>query len=64
MGTNTNELSSAEETGVLIAGAGIGGLTAALALHAEGIRVTVIERVRQITPSEWASASSRTRCAN
>lgn len=45
-----NECSSAEETGVLIAGAGIGGLTAALALHAEGIRATVIERVRQIVP--------------
>lgn len=29
---------------VLIAGAGIGGLTAALALHARGIDVTVIER--------------------
>ncbi|MGB8939344.1 MAG: FAD-dependent monooxygenase, partial [Streptomyces sp.] len=43
-----NDLSSAEKTGVLIAGAGIGGLTAALALHAEGIKVTVIERVRQI----------------
>jgi 5-methylphenazine-1-carboxylate 1-monooxygenase len=29
---------------VLIAGAGVGGLTAALALHARGIDVTVIER--------------------
>ncbi len=29
---------------VLIAGAGIGGLTAALALHARGIDATVIER--------------------
>ncbi|MEU5999904.1 FAD-dependent monooxygenase [Streptomyces sp. NPDC047197] len=45
-----NELGSAEETGILIAGAGIGGLTAALALHAEGIRATVVERVRQIAP--------------
>src|SRR6185312_7853707 len=31
-------------TKVLIAGAGIGGLTAAIALHARGINATVIER--------------------
>jgi 2-polyprenyl-6-methoxyphenol hydroxylase-like FAD-dependent oxidoreductase len=35
---------------VLIAGAGIGGLTAALALHAAGIEVTVIEGVRELRP--------------
>ncbi|MGH3843451.1 MAG: flavin-dependent oxidoreductase [Pseudonocardiaceae bacterium] len=35
---------------VLIAGAGIGGLTAALSLHAAGISATVIERVREIRP--------------
>ncbi|MFC8127195.1 FAD-dependent monooxygenase [Streptomyces sp. NPDC057302] len=45
----TTALRSTEETGVLIAGSGIGGLTAALALHAQGIKVSVIERVRQIT---------------
>lgn len=35
---------------VCIAGAGIGGLTAALALHARGIDVTVIERTDLHTP--------------
>lgn len=36
--------------GVLIAGAGIGGLTAALTLHANGIEATVVERVRDPKP--------------
>ncbi|MFI0735379.1 flavin-dependent oxidoreductase [Streptomyces sp. NPDC021225] len=35
---------------VLIAGAGIGGLTAALSLHAAGIEATVIEAVRELRP--------------
>lgn len=35
---------------VLIAGAGIGGLTAALALHARGIESTVVERASQLRP--------------
>jgi 2-polyprenyl-6-methoxyphenol hydroxylase-like FAD-dependent oxidoreductase len=35
---------------VLIAGAGIGGLTTALALHARGIGSTVIERATQLKP--------------
>jgi 2-polyprenyl-6-methoxyphenol hydroxylase-like FAD-dependent oxidoreductase len=35
---------------VLIAGGGIGGLTAALALHAKGIEVTVFESVAEIKP--------------
>jgi 2-polyprenyl-6-methoxyphenol hydroxylase-like FAD-dependent oxidoreductase len=35
---------------ILIAGAGIGGLTAALALHRIGVSVTVIEAVRDIQP--------------
>lgn len=34
----------------LIAGAGIGGLTAALALHARGIRATVLEAAEEIRP--------------
>ena len=35
---------------VLIIGGGIGGLTAALALHAQGIRVRVAEAVRELRP--------------
>ncbi len=35
---------------VLVVGAGIGGLTAALSLHAAGIRTTVIESARKIRP--------------
>ncbi|POX38713.1 flavin-dependent oxidoreductase [Streptomyces sp. Ru73] len=35
---------------VLIAGAGIGGLTAALSLHAAGIGATVVESAREIRP--------------
>ncbi|MGK5643152.1 FAD-dependent monooxygenase, partial [Streptomyces sp. URMC 126] len=35
---------------VLIAGAGIGGLTAALSLHAVGIRPLVLEASREIAP--------------
>lgn len=35
---------------VLIAGAGIGGLTAALSLHAAGIEATVVESAREIRP--------------
>lgn len=33
---------------IVIAGAGIGGLTAALALHARGIRATVVESAREL----------------
>jgi 2-polyprenyl-6-methoxyphenol hydroxylase-like FAD-dependent oxidoreductase len=35
---------------VLVAGAGIGGLTAALSLHATGVAATVIESARDIRP--------------
>lgn len=37
-------------TEILIAGAGIGGLTTALALRARGISATVIERAREVRP--------------
>jgi 2-polyprenyl-6-methoxyphenol hydroxylase-like FAD-dependent oxidoreductase len=37
-------------TDVLIAGGGIGGLTAALALHARGIESTVLERASHLRP--------------
>ncbi|MDT5067768.1 MAG: 5-methylphenazine-carboxylate 1-monooxygenase [Mycobacterium sp.] len=39
-----------ESTEVLIAGAGIGGLTAALTLHAKGIQSTVIESAGELRP--------------
>src|SRR5882757_8812618 len=39
-----------KSTEVLIAGAGIGGLTAALTLHAKGVRSTVIESAHQLKP--------------
>src|SRR3981189_2908111 len=39
-----------KSTEVLIAGAGIGGLTAALTLHATGVRSTVIESAHQLKP--------------
>lgn len=35
---------------IVIAGAGIGGLTAALALHAHGLKATVLEAAREIRP--------------
>jgi len=35
---------------VVIVGAGIGGLTAALSLHEHGIRVRVVESVPQLQP--------------
>ena len=37
-------------TDVLIAGGGIGGLTAALTLHARGIESTVLERASHLRP--------------
>ncbi|AGB23350.1 2-polyprenyl-6-methoxyphenol hydroxylase-like oxidoreductase [Mycobacterium sp. JS623] len=37
-------------TDVLIAGGGVGGLTAALTLHARGIESTVLERASQLRP--------------
>ncbi|TDC98392.1 FAD-dependent monooxygenase [Actinomadura sp. 7K507] len=43
-------MSTSENAHVLIAGAGIGGLTAALALHAHGIEATVLENAREIRP--------------
>ena len=51
-------------TDVLIAGGGIGGLTAALALHARGIESTILERASNC--GRWASASTccRTRSAS
>lgn len=49
---------------VLIAGAGIGGLTAALSLHAAGIEATVIEGARELGPWVSASICCRTPCGS
>ncbi|WP_086826321.1 FAD-dependent monooxygenase [Streptomyces sp. NRRL B-24572] len=43
-------MTPARKPEVLIVGAGIGGLTAALALHARGVRATVWEAARQLRP--------------
>lgn len=43
-------MTTAISADIVIAGAGIGGLTAALALHAHGIRAIVLEAAREIRP--------------
>jgi 2-polyprenyl-6-methoxyphenol hydroxylase-like FAD-dependent oxidoreductase len=43
-----------ESTEVLIAGAGIGGLTAALTLHAAGIQSTVVDSAQE--PMNWLAS--------
>ncbi|MES9535756.1 MULTISPECIES: FAD-dependent monooxygenase [unclassified Actinomadura] len=43
-------MSTLENARIVIAGAGIGGLTAALALHAHGLEATVLEAVPEIRP--------------
>ena len=44
----------AAQSGILIVGAGLAGLTLALALARRGIKTTVIEKQSEITPSKWA----------
>ncbi|WP_328870934.1 FAD-dependent monooxygenase [Streptomyces sp. NBC_00287] len=43
-------MTKAAPSGIVIAGAGIGGLTAALALHARGLTATVLESASEIQP--------------
>jgi 2-polyprenyl-6-methoxyphenol hydroxylase-like FAD-dependent oxidoreductase len=43
-------MTEAASPGIVIAGAGIGGLAAALALHARGLSVTLLEEVQEIRP--------------
>jgi monooxygenase len=45
---------SSAQRGILIVGAGLAGLTLALSLVSAGIKTTVIEKQREITPSRWA----------
>lgn len=47
------ELRSAQD-GILIVGAGLAGLSLSLALAKRGIKCTVIEKQKEITPSRWA----------
>jgi 2-polyprenyl-6-methoxyphenol hydroxylase-like FAD-dependent oxidoreductase len=49
---------------VTVIGAGIGGLTTALSLHAAGIDVRVYESVAEMRPSASASIYSPMRRAN
>lgn len=42
------------KSGILVVGAGLAGLTLALALAREGIKTTVVEKQDEITPSRWA----------
>ncbi|MFF0725982.1 FAD-dependent monooxygenase [Streptomyces sp. NPDC004134] len=43
-------MTGTDSPGIVIAGAGIGGLAAALALHARGLRVTLVEEAGEIRP--------------
>ncbi len=56
-------MSSSEDPDVLVIGAGIAGLTAAIALDQVGISVQIIERARALTPvggalTIWPSAQA------
>lgn len=46
----TEPMTSRSDISVVIAGAGIGGLTAALALHARGFAPTVVDSARELKP--------------
>ena len=44
----------AAENGILIVGAGLAGLSLALALARRGVKTTVLEKQSRISPSKWA----------
>lgn len=49
-GSNSEDAGEAQRPHVLIAGGGIGGLAAALAMHRRGMSVRVLEKVKQYKP--------------
>lgn len=48
------ESAKSAQNGILVIGAGLAGLTLALALAKRGIKCTVVEKQQAITPSRWA----------
>ncbi len=52
--SSKSETSLVAKNGILIVGAGLAGLTLALALSKLGIASTVIEKQQQIEPSKWS----------
>lgn len=52
--SSKTEIPAVAKNGILIVGAGLAGLTLALALSKRGIASTVLEKQRGIDPSRWA----------
>lgn len=51
---NAQLLPQVAQNGILIVGAGLAGLSLALALAKRGVRTTVLEKQTEISPSKWA----------